>query len=397
MANANYKDACWDVRTGLALQRFQGNHFGYLTYTSDPEFSTSILKGGRYTYYDSDATKDDHSVFVKAAYRLDDEWTIFGDVKYRHVGYRTDGINDKFYEEGSRFYNQKLDIDKHYHFFNPKAGFSWVRDSHHVYGSEAVSHREPERNNFTDNGSYPAPKAEWVFDYELGYNYDGPRFRVGANLYYMYYTNQFVQTGLESDIGEKLTTNIASSYRTGAELTAGWDVTKWFSLQGNAALSINRILDFDEVVEDWDRGTQTIHYDRSTLAFSPSTIVNGFADFHVKGFSATWHTNFVSRQYLDNTANVNRSLPKFTTSNVYLQYTLSPANLGSSRNRFFGIREIVFGANLYNLFNARYATSGWVYSAICESAGHTNDNRYCQIGFIPSAGFTAIGSITLRF
>ena len=397
VANANYKDARWDVRTGLALQRFQGNHFGYLTYTSNPEFSTSILKGVRYTYYDSDATKDDHSVFVKAAYRLDDEWTIFGDVQYRHVGYRTDGINDKFYEEGSRFYNQQLDIDKHYHFFNPKAGFSWVRGSHHVYGSEAVSHREPERNNFTDNGSYPAPKAEWVFDYELGYNYDGPRFRAGANLYYMYYTNQFVQTGLESDIGEKLTTNIASSYRTGAELTAGWDVTKWFSLQGNAALSINRILDFDEVVEDWDRGTQTIHYDRSTLAFSPSTIVNGFADFHVKGFSATWHTNFVSRQYLDNTANLNRSLPKFTTSNIYLHYTLSPANLGSIRNRFLGIREIVFGANLYNLFNARYATSGWAYSAICESAGQTNDNRYCQIGFIPSAGFTAMGNITLRF
>jgi iron complex outermembrane receptor protein len=38
-----------------------------------------------------------------------------------------------------------------------------------------------------------------------------------------------------------------------------------------------------------------------------------------------------------------------------------------------------------------------VYSAIAESYGHTNDNRYYLIGFIPMAGFTAMGSITLRF
>ena len=117
----------------------------------------------------------------------------------------------------------------------------------------------------------------------------------------------------------------------------------------------------------------------------------------MKGLSATWHTNFVSRQYLDNTECRDRSLPKFTTSNIYLQYKLSPFNLGSSKTRLAGMREIVFGANLYNIFNARYASSGWVYSAICDSYGHPADNRYYQIGFIPAAGFTAMGSVTLRF
>ena len=397
VANARYKTEQWDVVAGVNVQRFQGNHFGYLTYSSQPELAAAIIKGGRYTYYDSDAWKDDHSAYVKVTYKLDDEWSLFGDAQYRHVGYRTDGINDKFYEEDSRYYNQRLDIDRHYHFFNPKAGISWTRDGHNFYFSEAVSHREPERNNFTDNGSYPAPKPEWVFDYELGYNFTGKRGHAGVNLYYMHFTNQFVQTGMESDIGEKLTTNIASSIRTGAELTASWDVTRWLSLEGNAALSLNRILDFDEVVEDWDSGSRTIHYDHSTLAFSPSAIVNGFVDFHMKGLSATWHTNFVSRQYLDNTECRDRSLPKFTTSNIYLQYKLSPFNLGSSKTRLAGMREIVFGANLYNIFNARYASSGWVYSAICDSYGHPADNRYYQIGFIPAAGFTAMGSVTLRF
>ena len=53
--------------------------------------------------------------------------------------------------------------------------------------------------------------------------------------------------------------------------------------------------------------------------------------------------------------------------------------------------------NFNNIFNKRYAASGWVYSAICDSYGHPNDNRYYQIGFIPAAGFTAMGSVTVRF
>ena len=389
--NTTYRDEQWDVICGLALQRFSGNHFGHITYIKDEAISEEVLKNGRYTYYDSDATKDDHSAFLKAAYRLSTQWTAFGDVQYRHVGYRTDGYNDKFVKQGDGTYGKHyLDIDRHYHFLNPKAGLSWHTGGHSAYVSHAIAHREPERNNFTDNGHYPAPKAERVFDTEAGYSYTASNWYAGANLYYMHYTNQFVQTGLESDIGEKLTTNIKRSYRMGMELTAGVDITSWLSLEANAALSRNRILDFDEVIEDWDKGTQTIHYDNSTLAFSPSVLLNGFLNFHWKGLEATWHTNFVSRQYLDNTENTDRSLPAFTTSNLNLSYTL-PCN------RWAGLREVVFGTSLTNLFNARYAANGWVYSAICESYGHPDDNRYYQIGFIPAAGFTAMGSVTLRF
>jgi iron complex outermembrane receptor protein len=204
----------------------------------------------------------------------------------------------------------------------------------------------------------------------------------------MDYTDQFVQTGEVSDIGEKLTTNIKDSYRTGIELQASIDPTPWLTIEGNAAFSKNKIKDFDEVVEDWDNGTKTIHYDNSTLAFSPSTILNGFLTLHHQGVQATWHTNFVSRQYLDNTENADRSLPCYSVSNISLSYTLRPKKV---------MKEAIFGLNFNNVFNRRYAASGWVYSAICESYGHPNDNRYYQIGFIPMAGFTMMGNVTLRF
>jgi iron complex outermembrane receptor protein len=228
-------------------------------------------------------------------------------------------------------------------------------------------------------------------DYELGYAFSGKHWHARANLYYMYYNDQFVQTGMESDIGEKLTTNIAQSYRTGIELTTGVELTPWLSLEGNAALSRNQVLDFDEVASvNWEEDWRTIHYDNSTLAFSPSAILNGFVDFHWQGIEAVWHTNYVSRQYLDNTGNRDRSLPAFSTSDLRVTYTL-PCQ------RVLGLREVVLGASLNNIFSRRYATSGWVYSTIVEDYGHSNDNRYYQIGYIPAAGFTAMGSVALRF
>ena len=401
--NANYKNDALDIIGGLSLQNFDGNHFGYINYVGNETVRDYLIwleetNTGRVTqnvdfkYYDSDAHKLDGNVFLKAAYHINDHWDVFGDIQYRHVSYKTDGYNDKFYQEGNRYYNQLLDINEKYDFLNPKAGFSWTLDGHRVYGSVALSHREPERNNFTDNGSYPAPKAESLMDYELGYTFDGGLARVGANLFYMNYTDQFVQTGAVSDIGENLTTNIKDSYRMGIELQAAFDPTAWLTIEGNASLSKNRIKDFDEVVEDWDNGSQTIHYDNSTLAFSPSTILNGFVNLHYKGWQAVWHTNFVSRQYLDNTENVDRSLPCYSVSNLNLSYTLKGNHKVQSL-----FKEAIFGLNFNNIFSRRYAASGWVYSAICDSYGHPNDNRYYQIGFIPMAGFTMMGNITLRF
>ena len=386
--NINYLNDAWDIIGGLSIQNFDGNHFGYVTYAANDIVRQKYLANGDYKYYDSDAHKFDGNVFVKAAYHINEQWDVFGDIQYRHVGYKTDGINDKFYDDESGYYNQKLDIDEKYDFLNPKAGFSWSLNGHRLYGSVAMSHREPERNNFTDNGSYPAPKAESLIDYELGYTFNSDIFRVGVNLYYMDYKDQFVQTGLKSDIGENLTTNIKDSYRTGIELQAGIDPTSWLTIEGNASLSKNKIKDFDEVVEDWDNGETTIHYDNSTLAFSPSTILNGFVTLHHKGWQAVWHTNFVSRQYLDNTENVDRSLPCYSVSNISLGYTLKPKKV---------MKEAIFGLNFNNVFNRRYASCGWVYSAIYASGGHPNDNRYYQIGFIPMAGFTMTANVTLRF
>ena len=409
VANVTFRKDAWDVVGGASVQQFKGNHFGYLTYAANPEVAAryGISASDPRKYYDSDASKLDASAYLRASLALSDIWSVFGDLQYRHVHYKTDGYNDKYVIDKETDIPSKhmLDVDVRYHFFNPKAGVNFSRDGHRAFASFAMSHREPERNNFTDNGKYPAPRAERLLDGEMGYQFDGRRWRAGATLYYMRYKDQLVQTGAVSDIGEPLTTNLPDSYRMGAELTAGWDITRWLTIEGNAALSRNRLLDFDEVIEDWDDWegnpdyalyhcdgngdeARSFHHTDKTLAFSPSAILNGFVNLHFGGFRTVWHTGYVSRMYLDNSEHIDRSLPAYTLSDLSLGYTFRPGK---------ALKEIDLGVDFNNVFSARVAQSGWVYSAVCESYGHTPDNRYYQIGFIPVAPLTVIGHVAIRF
>jgi iron complex outermembrane receptor protein len=112
-----------------------------------------------------------------------------------------------------------------YNFVNPKAGLSFrMNDHNRFYASAAVGQREPLRTDLKDGikgGAINPIKPERMIDYELGYRYQGANgMRLGANLYYMDYHNQMVQTGKLSDIGYKLMENVKDSYRAGIELEA---------------------------------------------------------------------------------------------------------------------------------------------------------------------------------
>ena len=386
--NVTFKNDNWDVMAGTNLQRFSCNHWGYLTYIGNQELEQKYFdKNGKYKYYDSDADKNDYSAFIKATYSFLEHWNVFADVQYRHVDYTTDGLNDKFVKKDGKYVNYVLNVDEKFNFFNPKAGISYTNGAHKAYASVAMSNREPERNNYTDNGGSELPKAEKLIDTEFGYQYTGNNWFAGANFYYMSYDNQLVQTGKLSDIGEPLTTNIKDSYRMGVELSAGWSPLSWLSLQGNAALSQNKIKNWDEEVESWDEAGSVHHnhYDKSTLAYSPSAILNGFIDFHYQGFAATWHTNFVSKQYVDNTESDERSLPCYSQSDLQLSFQ-------SDVTKAAGIKNVKLGLDFNNIFNRHYAANGYTWYG-----WYNGGQRYAAMTYMPMAGFNVMGHVTLKF
>jgi iron complex outermembrane receptor protein len=252
--------------------------------------------------------------------------------------------------------------------------------------SFAVAQKEPTRSNFTDtkNGEYPT--SERLYDWEFGYLFHNDRFEAGVNFYYMSYKDQLVATGELSDTGQELSRNIPDSYRRGIELSASLNIARWFSLGANATLSQNRIENYTEYVSEYDAdwnylGEKELYLGTSTLSYSPSVIAGVLLDFHVKGFSALLHTQYVGKQYFTNGRNDALSLDDYCVTNLNLGYELAASKIGSVR----------FGVQINNLFNTEYCNNGYGYSSIV--GGVREDSAF----YFPQAMFNVLANVTVRF
>ena len=417
VAAVNYRNNKVQASLGGGANNYNGNHWGNIIWIrSAPQISQlSTLNSQLSEYYRSRGDKFDANVYIKANWEITQGLNLYGDLQYRHIDYKIKGINDEDLSE--------LDLHKKYNFFNPKAGISYVNKGHTGYFNFAVANREPSRSNFTEAGTNDIPLPERMYDYEFGYQYLHKRFGVGANFYVMDYYNQLVLTGQYSDVGAYLTKNVDRSYRMGVELTAGVEITKWLRWDVNATLSMNKIIDFTDWVDDWyanwddpvvakHGGQVLVNYGTTDISFSPNFIAGSNIQFDYKGFQANLLTNYVGKQYLDNTSNRNAMLDDYCVSNLRLAYTLnfeapnptkSSPKLGEVSEGQRGmlnknlIKSISFHILLNNLFNTRYESNGGVYGYFEGADANGNylpENQkytpwyYAQAGINVHAGFT---------
>ena len=398
VAAVNYRNNKVQASLGGGANNYNGNHWGNVIWLRNYPLPTEK----DYEYYRSRGDKFDANIYVKANWEITQGLNLYGDLQYRHIDYKINGINDEDLSE--------LDVHKTYNFFNPKAGISYVNKGHTGYFNFAIANREPSRSNFTEAGANDIPLPERMYDYEFGYQYLHKRFGVGANFYVMDYYNQLVLTGQYSDVGAYLTKNVDRSYRMGVELTAGVEITKWLRWDLNATLSMNKIIDFTDWVDDWyanwddpvvaEHGGQVlVNYGTTDISFSPSIIAGSNIQFDYKGFQANLLTNYVGKQYLDNTSNRNAMLDDYCVSNLRLAYTLQITDnrVQSTDNRYQFIKSITFNVLLNNLFNTRYESNGGVYGYFEGADANGNylpENQkytpwyYAQAGFNLHAGFT---------
>lgn len=382
VASASYTSERVSAAVGAAWNIYDGDHFGQVLWVKnyigalDPQSE----------YYRNTTTKNDANIFAKVDWTVARGLNIYADLQYRFINHRISGRNDNYDRINSEM--QALDVNRTYHFFNPKVGLFWTVDpANSLYLSAAVVSKEPTRNCFTDAKVGQDPKAENMLDVELGYKLNYGTVSAEANLYFMGYRNQLVQTGEVNEIGEALTANVPKSYRTGIELSAAYSPVEWFRFKIFGTLSRNKIVDYTEYISDYDEnwdelGTQTeVSRRESDIAFSPSVIAGCSFDFAVKGFEASLATQYVSRQYLNNSSNSNLSIPRYCVSNLNLRYTL----------RLHSARALVFGVSVNNLFNKRYVSNGYGYSSM------VGGSRYDEAYVFPQAGINALGSVTFKF
>ena len=326
-----------------------------------------------YRYYESVGNKVDFTGYTKAEMPLGKNWLAYGDRQLRFVNYDIQGVSDD---------QANLNFKNNYLFFNPKAGLDYkFQDNNRIYGSIAIANREPVRNDIIDYGVSNSALPESLLDIEIGYQVKEKNGFFEANIYLMEYINELVPTGAINDVGAALRMNVDRSYRRGLELASEVRLGKRLTLGFNSTFSDNRISQFNEVMIDYlDGSLVSTTYKNSKTAMSPNFISNAMIQWSYN-INNDLHGHFqlrgksVSRQYLDNTENKNRSLSPYQT--IDLQWLIS-SNIGNLR------------VDVMNLLDYNYAPNGYTW-------GYLNDSQRTDENFLfPMAGRTIFVTYSIK-
>lgn len=339
---------------GGAYNEYIGGHFGEVIWA---QYASNSQLGDR--YYEDEGLKDDFNIFGKAEYQLAD-LSLYADLQYRHVQYTFLGYDRHLVQ---------LDQTDNLHFINPKIGLAYRLGPHsHIYLSGAIAHKEPIRDDYVDSSVSSRPKPEQLRNVEAGYRLTGSRYRLGANLYGMFYKDQLVLTGMINDVGEANRQNVDDSYRVGLELDAQWQPFPQLTWAITAAISDNKIKNYTEHVDLYDySGQQAITYDRTHIDLSPSFV--GSSEIAYRPWKQTElaiASKYVSKQYLDNTSSLDRMLDAFFVHDLRVSYTTA----------FWATKEVGLTLKVNNIFSEKYASNGYTWGHLNKDGSRASYNYY---------------------
>lgn len=347
-----------EIIAGGGYNEYNGLHYGELIW-SKVVAADSIRK----KYYEDDAFKTDFTIYSKISYKKN-KAILFADLQYRKVTYTNKNVLPG---------NATLLKLEPMNFFNPKIGITYIlNDSISLYLTGAISNKEINREEFTNSTLQSRPKPERLYNLEAGYRINSKKYRMEVNLFYMNYKNQLVLTGQVNDVGAYIRQNTPTSYRTGLEVSGNYSINKDFEISANATISENRIKNFTSFIDDYDVGGQQKElFSNSAISFSPALTAGLQIKYNlVKAFSATLMNRYVSRQFLDNTENIKKSIDPYLVNDIKFNY-LVKSNLTKELGLFFTIQ---------NVLNNYYEANGYTFSYISGSENITENFYYPQAG-----------------
>lgn len=345
----NFKNEKTDVIVGGAVNKYEGSHFGKVIWARNA--STSEL-GDK--YYDDYGIKTDANTFIKATYTIFNGLSLYGDLQYRNVGYKANGVQANM-------------VNDTFNFLNPKAGVTFsFNQNNNLYFSYAKAHREPNRTDY-ENGN---PRPEKLDDFELGLRLNSKNTKININGYYMAYKDQLVLTGELDDVGAPIRKNSGESYRLGLEIDAKFTLSKQFMIAPNVSISENMNKDFYNETS----GT-TVALGDTKIAYSPQFIVgNIFTYMPIKNVYVSVLSKFVGKQYLNNLNDKKAYLPDYFINDFNFNWDIPVAD---------ALKEISFSVVCNNIFNRKYVSNGYNYEGT---------NYY-----YPQAGANFLAGISLKF
>ncbi|WP_264512277.1 TonB-dependent receptor [Flavobacterium sp. N1719] len=343
--SANYKKTNWNVILGGGWNKYEGLHFGkviWARYASTSELGDE--------YYNDYGIKTDGNVFAKATYDFNSKWSIYGDVQYRRVNYKANGVQANL-------------IDDTFNFFNPKAGVNFNMDAKNsFYFSYARANREPNRTDY-EGGTV---KPEKLNDFELGWRYESSKVQWNANVYYMLYKDQLILTGALDDVGNPIRSNSEKSYRLGLEVDATVALSSKWYWKPNVTVSTNKNVDLTN---------NGVAKGNTAIAYSPNLIAGNLIVFQpVKAVTLTWLTKFVGEQYLNNLETPEARLPDYVVNDFNVSVTWTPKKV---------FQSITVNGLVNNVLNKQYISNGYMYDIYPY--------------YYPQAGRNFLAGLTLKF
>lgn len=343
--SANYKKDKLDVIFGGGWNKYEGSHFGEVIWA---RFASQSELGDR--YYDDYAVKTDGTIFAKANYQITAQLSLFGDLQYRTVNYKANGV-------------QTTVVDDTFNFFNPKTGLTYdINANNALYFSYARANREPNRTDY-EGGNV---KPEKLNDFELGWRYVAEKVQFNSNVYYMAYKDQLILTGNLDDVGAPIRSNSEKSYRLGLEVDATIALTNQLIIRPNFTLSANKNTDL--AVEGQNYGT-------TDIAYSPSIIAGNILVYTpVENLHISWLQKFVGEQYMNNIELPAAKLADYFVNDLNVAYEFKPKSV---------FKSIIVTGLVNNFLDKKYVSNGYMYDVYPY--------------YYPQAGINFLAGLTLKF
>ena len=372
--STNYDfDGIADLTIGGGIHQYDGGHFGEVIWTEQTGDFANVSR-----YYDNDANKLDANIYAKLNYNITGKLNTYLDLQGRKINYTFLGLTNN--NSGELV---PVELTDKLFFFNPKFGIVFQPDfGQRLFLSFGVASKEPTRDEYVNSTENSRPKFETLYNLEAGYSYTNPKFFGGASVYGMFYDNQLVLTGQINDVGAYIRDNVDNSYRIGLELEGGVQLTNQVEWALNATFSQNKIEKVSEFIDDYDNGGQIEReFTDTDIAFSPNIVGNSVLSFSDFGFTGEFITKYVSRQYLDNTQDVNRSLDPYLVNDLKLSYKLDKIDV---------LKAVTATLQVSNVLDTKYETNGYTYGYIWD--GEQRFNYY-----YPQAGRNYLLQIKWEF
>ena len=329
----NYQNNKVNMNFGSSYSEYDGDHFGKVIWAQN---TAGIQIDDR--FYDGNGIKKDFSNYVKTTYQLNSKLSLYGDIQFRNVNYKTSGSTSDI---------ANFLINKKYNFFNPKGGLNYLFNNHNkLYFSFARSNREPTRSDYESN---PNIRSEQLNDFELGWSLTKKKFNVTTNFYMMQYKDQLVLTGSIDDVGTPVRENSGESYRMGLEVETVFNLSDKISILANSAFSDNKNKNFVTSLNG-----ELVNLGKTNISFSPEIVSSINLLYSPKeNMEFSILNKYVGEQYMSNTDSVFSKLDAYSVLDFNFNYNF--------KNTFF-FSEIVLSAIVSNLFGTEYVSNGYYYT-----------------------------------